>query len=416
MTTHHETIDPELERMLREIRPEADEEFLAELDRCAAVPEVGFGGRRVNEKAAWERLADRIRRIPPRRVASGIGATALACIVLGTTVMAVSGPEGSDDAGGASGSDAPVAALIEDAGPKAIDEAAPAPQATSATDGRAGSTVAPALQNRSGEVSGDISFLQTESLALAPTARRIQQDRGTGPFAADRNTRAIERSAQLTLGTDAEGVRDAADDIFGIVGRYEGIVISSSIQDGPEGEAGARFELMIPSARLSDALADLSAVAEVRSREEQTLDITAPTVTTGEKLQDARAEVEGLLNQLADADTDDERAAVKQQLAFQRQRVANLRSTLSRLERRANLSRVSLDVVTGDAATFPGPAGDDDWTIGDALDDAGKILATAAGVTLIGLAVLAPFALIALLGWLVRRAWIRQGRERALEA
>jgi len=44
------------------------------------------------------------------------------------------------------------------------------------------------------------------------------------------------------------------------------------------------------------------------------------------------------------------------------------------------------------------------------------VLATAAGVTLVGLAVLAPFALIALLAWLVRRAWIRQGRERALEA
>jgi hypothetical protein len=253
-------------------------------------------------------------------------------------------------------------------------------------------------------------------MSLAPSARLLDRDRETGPFAADQNSRAIERSAQLVLGTDREGVRDAVDDIFGIVGRYSGIVISSSIQDGPEGEAGARFELMIPTGRLSDALADLSGVAEVRSREEQTLDITAPTVTTGEKLQDARAEVEGLLGQLADADTDDERAAVKQQLSFQRRRVASLRSTLSRLERRANLSRVSLDVVTGDAATFPGPGGEDDsWTIGDAVDDAGKILATAAGVTLIALAVLAPFVLIALLGWLARRAWIRQGRERALE-
>ena len=72
--------------------------------------------------------------------------------------------------------------------------------------------------------------------------------------------------------------------------------------------------------------------------------------------------------------------------------------------------------MTGDAATFPGPAEEDSWTIGDAVDDAGKILSTAAGVTLIRLAVLAPFALIALLGWLARRAWVRQGRERALEA
>ena len=41
--------------------------------------------------------------------------------------------------------------------------------------------------------------------------------------------------------------------------------------------------------------------------------------------------------------------------------------------------------------------------------------AVAAGVTLVGLAVLAPIALLALLVWLTRRAWVRQSRERALE-
>ena len=394
-----EQMDPELERMLREIRPEADSEFLAELDKCAAVPDVGFGGRRASEKAAWERFAERIRRIPPRRIASGIGATALACIVLGTTVVAIQGPDSTGESG-----------TLREISPVAVSPDADVQDDAGRFNESAGTaeSAAPAVAlDRQDSVSG----IPGASGPVFGTST------STGPFAADQNRRYIERSAQLTLGTDPEGVRDATDEIFGIVGRYEGIVISSSIQDGPEGEAGARFELLIPTARLDDALADLSGVAEVRSREEQTLDITAPTVTTAEKLQDARAEVEGLLEQLADADTDEERAAVKQQLAFQRQRVASLRSTLSRLERRANLSRVSLDVVTGDAATFPGPVEEDgSWTIGDAIDDAGQILSTAAGVSLIILAVLAPFALIGLLAWLVRRAWVRQGRERALEA
>ena len=395
-------MDPELERMLREIRPEADPDFLAELDRCAAVPEVGFGGKRAPGTAStWERFTRRIRNTPPRRVASGIGAVGLACIVLGTTVVAINGSGGGDDA-----------ALLSDKGPAPVQGVDDLIQET-APDSTAGGG---RLSNESARATGEELSGETSAISGAPSVVTDAPDAPTGPFAADQNRRYIERSAHLTLGTDPEGVRDATDEIFGIVGRYEGIVISSSIQDGPEGEAGARFELMIPSAQLSDALADLSGVAEVRSREEQTLDITAPTVTTAEKLQDAHAEVEGLLKQLADADTDEERAAVKQQLAFQRQRVANLRSTLSRLERRANLSRVSLDVVTGDAATFPGPATDDDWTIGDAVEDAGQILSTAAGVTLVGLAVLAPFALIAFLAWLARRAWVRQGRERALEA
>ena len=35
-------------------------------------------------------------------------------------------------------------------------------------------------------------------------------------------------------------------------------------------------------------------------------------------------------------------------------------------------------------------------------------------MTLIGLAVLAPIALLALLAWLIGRSWIRPSRERAL--
>jgi hypothetical protein len=242
----------------------------------------------------------------------------------------------------------------------------------------------------------------------------VRRAGGTGPFAAGEQRRYVERSAQLTLGTEPEQVQRVADDVFGVVGRYEGIVLSSSIEDGPEGRAGARFSLLVPTVALSEALADLSRIAEVRSRQEVTQDITAPVVSVGERLRDARAEVEGLLKQLADADTDEERAAVKSQLRFQRQRVAALRASKNALERRANLSRVELDVVTGDALGFGGEH-DGAWTIGDAVDDAGRILGIAAGVTLVGLAVIAPFAVLIALVLLGRRAWVRLGRERALE-
>ncbi len=46
--------------------------------------------------------------------------------------------------------------------------------------------------------------------------------------------------------------------------------------------------------------------------------------------------------------------------------------------------------------------------------DAGHILTIAAGVTIVGLAILAPLALIALLAWLANRAGVRRARERAL--
>jgi uncharacterized protein (TIGR03382 family) len=88
-----------------------------------------------------------------------------------------------------------------------------------------------------------------------------------------------------------------------------------------------------------------------------------------------------------------------------------LGSQLAALRRRANFSRVSLRIETGEASSQGGGAG---WGIDDGLHDAGRILAVAAGVTVVGLAILAPFAVLFLLGWLGRRAWLRRARAQAL--
>lgn len=194
----------------------------------------------------------------------------------------------------------------------------------------------------------------------------------------------------------------------------DGIVLRSSIRDGAEGEAGAEFELLIPSARLGDALAAFSAIAEVRSRHESTQDITAPTIGVGERLQDSQARIESLLGQLADAATDEERAAVEAQLRAERRHAAALRSRLSDLRRRASFSRVSLRIETGAPATTSEGSGGA-WGIDDGIDDAGRILAVAAGITVIGLAVLTPLALICLLAWLAHHSLVRRSRERALD-
>ncbi|HEX8050027.1 MAG TPA: DUF4349 domain-containing protein, partial [Solirubrobacterales bacterium] len=101
--------------------------------------------------------------------------------------------------------------------------------------------------------------------------------------------RAVERSAQITLAAEPEDVADDATKVFAAVHAHNGIVMRSSTEEGAAGEAGATFDLLIPSARLGDALAAFSQIDEVRSRHEATVDITAPTVTTGELLQDSKA-------------------------------------------------------------------------------------------------------------------------------
>ena len=196
---------------------------------------------------------------------------------------------------------------------------------------------------------------------------------------------------------------------------YDGIVLNSSTTNGSGTDAEAQFEMLIPSARLDDAMAAFSKIGEVRSRHESTQDITAPTVGASERLQDSSARIEGLLTQLSEATTESEREVVEAELSSERGHAAHLKAKLSDLKRRANLSHVELRIESGRGAVSPGGAKDGGgWGIGDALHDAGQLLATAAGVLIVAFAVAAPLALILILAWLVGRVWTRRARERAL--
>jgi hypothetical protein len=374
------------------------EEFAAALDARAA---AGFPGRRRWETAparvpggeVARLLTERLRGASPRRALMPALAGAATVIVIATAVVVST--DGNDGGDGP----ATVTALSGES------NAAPAQSKA----GSAGAGAGAALSER--RLSGN----RVGETAVAPPAGGIlpKLDLPGNRGAPGIGNRQVERSANLALATEPEQVQDVAGKVIDVVGRYRGIVLSSSVRDGGEGEAGATFDLLIPSGRLSGALTDLSGLAEVRSRSENTLDITAPFVSAREHLRDVRAEAEGLLRQLAEADTDTERASVKAQLQIVRGRIAAFRSKVNGLERRANFSRVSLQIVTGEGAVIPG-AGGGSWTIGDALHDAGRVLAIAAGVALIALALSLPLALLGGGAWAGRRIYLRRARDQAL--
>jgi Domain of unknown function (DUF4349) len=380
---------------LRALREQPEQELAASLDARVA---AGFPRQGREPVAALGRLAKRLRSVPPRRLLAPAGAIALFGVIAATALLA------SRD-GGIEGT----TALREPDRGATVG----APQADSGTPpdtssgGRSSSGV---------EYSDELPRLkgvegQSSSAASAGVNAGSAESTATGPYATPAKRREVEHSATIVLGTAPTEVRASAAKVFDAVHAVDGIVLRSSIRDGSAGEAGASFELLIPSARLGDALADLSAIAEVRSRREASQDITAPTVRTGEKLQDSRARIESLLVQLAEATTEAERIAVETQLRGERRQNAALRSELATLQRRANLSRVSVRIETG-AGTDAEEGGS--WGPGDGLAAAGRILAVAAGVALVGLAILAPLALLALLAAFAYRTHLRRARHRAL--
>jgi hypothetical protein len=356
---------------LRAMRPKPRPEFTAELDERAA---AGFPRR-----SRLPRLSlDRPRQRPARRLLLPVGGLAIAAIVAAAIVIV---PGESDDEGSVGGSFLSLEAPSDPQ--ESSREAAPLSKAPTEESGEASSAM--------GGVEAVDGIVRTSGAPL--------------------RNRAVERSAEITLGADPADVAAGSSKVFDVVGAHNGIVMNSFTREGAPGEAGASFELLIPSRKLSAALADLSAIDEVITRHEATADITAPTVNVTELLQDSNARIGSLLGQLQEAETESEREVVEAELRQERRHRARLRASLQDLQRRADLSRVLVRIETGGEDA---PSDEGSWGIADAIDDAGKILAVAAAITVVALAVLGPIALIALLAWLAHRAWVRRERRRVL--
>lgn len=365
--------DAELAAELRSLRPEPDQDFATELDHRVAAGFPRHSRRRPRNpfarSAAWLRRGSRWRLLIP---AGGVAVTAIA---VATVVLASSGSTGS----------------------------------SSELSVQSGKSAAPASAGTLDE------FTPIEPRAAAKSESLGGSANSNSSYLAKSAHRDVERAADITIGTKPGEVGEASSKVFEAVHTYDGIVLNSSTRNGSGTRAEASFELLIPSGKLGDAMAAFLRIGEVVNRHETTDDITAPTVDASERLQDSEARIEGLLAQLSEATTESEREVVEAELDAERHHAAHLKSELSNLHREANRSRVSVRIVSGKGALAPGgPSGGDSWGIGSALVDAGHLLSVAAGVTIVGLAVLAPLLLLTFLAWLAGRAWTRRARERAL--
>jgi hypothetical protein len=370
----------DLATALAEVRPAPRDAFAEELDERVA---AGFPQRSRLGNSPLAGFAAWVRTLSPQRLLFAAATAALAAIAIATVVVA-SGSSGPSDPQPASG----LLSGFTPVEPEDSSDSGVVPY----------SRVAPQASSHSPATSAAGESSASGESASAGSAKSLS-----------RRHREIERSAQIGLLAAPADVADDSAKVFAAVHDADGIVLHSTTSSGSE--AGARFALLIPSARLGDALAAISSIDEVSARHEATDDITAPTVSTREELQDSRARIDTLLVQLAAAETETEAEAVESELRGERRHGARLRAHLANLDRRTTYSRVSVSIESDPSADSGGA-----WGIDDAFGDAGHILGIAAGVTVVGLAVIAPLALLGFLAWLAHHLWRRAGRERALDA
>ena len=220
--------------------------------------------------------------------------------------------------------------------------------------------------------------------------------------------RKVEHRASLTLAAPADRIDEVSDQVVRTTDRFGGIVLSSSVSSGDVGQGGADFRLRIPSDRLSPALAALSKLAHVRSRNENAEDVTAEFNSTKGRLDEALAERNGLLRQLAAASTPNQAASIRARLRINGQEIAQARTALKSVRDRTSFSVVDLTVAPGSRQ------GGGLWTPDDALDDALRVLSVTLGVVLVALSVLLPLGVLGAAGALAGRGVRRRRREQAL--
>jgi hypothetical protein len=365
--------DPELATLVRDVRMEApamSPAFRAQLDERVG---SGFG----REPAPSRRTLVHRRPLIP---ALGFAGCLLAALV---AVVVATGGSNDDSNGG----------------------------------GGAATQVAPAERESSGAAAGGAGTGSGPSTdATAPSAKdqssSSAQAAPATPAAPPANgSRHVERSTRLELTTT--DVQKTADGIVRATQAAGGYVQLSQVRTGDQ-NGGATFVVRVPTAKLDDALASLSKLGHVRAMEQSANDITGAYDGAEARLADARAERRGLLRALGKATTAQEIASLKARIADNRRELNRLQSEFNAVRRRANYATVQVE-VTGRARKQPVTPGGS-WDPGDAAHDALRVLEVAAGVALIGLAVLIPLAVLGTAGGLAAGAVRRRRREAALNA
>jgi hypothetical protein len=270
-------------------------------------------------------------------------------------------------------------------------------------------------QAESADSGGEVAPAVTDSGAGAGTELRLDRAAGSAQTqkssgaALGQEVRRVERDIQMTLAAPVDEVQDVTNEAIDVVESHRGIVESSN-SSVTDDRAQATLRLVVPTRQLDATMEQLSDLADVKSMSEGTQDITRSFVDARDQLAGFRAERKSLLAQIEAADTQEELDALKLRLQATNAAIARAETELEAVKKRANLSDVTLEITSKGASSS-----DDDWSFGDALDDAGKVLTVAAGVILISAAVLLPLALIAAIFYFVISTSKRRARERTLD-
>lgn len=211
----------------------------------------------------------------------------------------------------------------------------------------------------------------------------------------------LERSGQVQIKVD--DLMRSVDEATGMVQSLDGFVVNHDLQNEADGGIST-MTLRVPTKNFNAAMNKLQAMGEVISVNSSSQDITTETVDNGSRMITWADEEKRLMNELANAKTENEKWRIRQQLANVRANLESYRAVVKSLKDRSEYSTINVTFLRGDKADKAAP-GSTNWS-GTAFKDAKSGLGSVGqvlGVILIYAGVFTPIWLPFLIAFLVIR-------------
>jgi Domain of unknown function (DUF4349) len=208
---------------------------------------------------------------------------------------------------------------------------------------------------------------------------------------------------------DVEALSNATKRAQQVAASHGGNVVSLNYNAPSSGVGTAQIVLRIPTARVDDALAQLSALGTILDQRYGIEDLQQQADSLQTQIEQVQRRIAQILTQLeSDTISAETRAVLQSRLNASRQRLTTLRESLRATNAEARTATVYLTLTTEQIE--PGAVGG-----GSRLDNVKDVLAWEAIALLYFLVVAGPFIVVGFLVWLALRLARRRQESRLLE-
>jgi hypothetical protein len=175
----------------------------------------------------------------------------------------------------------------------------------------------------------------------------------------------------------------------------------------------SQLVLRVPVTKVQDAIQKLSSLGTLQSQHVSVTDLQDQVNAQSKRIIVLSRRIQAIVKRLqAGGLSVDQEAQLRAELAADRAELGAVTQAKSATVRRGRLSRIELELTTHKSSVAAPPS--KPGRFGQALHDAGRILAAEAAIVLYALIVVGPLALLALAAWLAARAGRRRQSERLL--